>query len=148
MSYDYVFNDGTVLTTERDLDHVQLAGFVGLFGPLKTDYVQLAGSADLNPLKTDYVENEGVYKFHWDCGRQGNVEGLFVLTDIQYAELLGKHVNFGEILGKHSSVYGIVEKSDLTFVTANPVIVHFVKHNTSGYNPLDYVADAEDEDDE
>lgn len=132
MSYDYVFNDGTVLTTERDLDYIQLAGFVGLFGPLKTDS----------------VENEGVYKFHWDCGRQGDVEGLFVLTDIQYAELLGKHVNFGEILGKHSSVYGIVEKSDLTFVTANPVIVHFVKHNTSGYNPLDYVADAEDEDDE
>lgn len=98
-----------------------------------------------------------LWRFYWDCGRQGEVEGLFVATEEQINKITGKSVYFGEILGKHSEVYGTIEEGEITKIDISPEAVEEVsKHlgNTwSGYNPLEYIQypcdncddDAEDE---
>jgi hypothetical protein len=50
-------------------------------------------------------------KFYWDCGRNGDVEGLFITTKKELKYAIGKQIYFGEILGKHSEVYGILKKN-------------------------------------
>ena len=83
---------------------------------------------------------KALYKFHWDCGRQGDVTGLFVEEKENIKNIIGKEVYFGEILGKHSEVYGIVEKKEITMITDEKVVVDlFVKEKIStGYNPCSY----------
>lgn len=91
---------------------------------------------------------KGLYKFYWDCGRQGDLDGLFVATQEEVDNIIGKEVNFGEALGKHSEVYGTVDKDDITLITnSEEVIKIFEEHNIScGYNPLEYYdADLEEE---
>ena len=86
-----------------------------------------------------------LWKFYWDCGRQGSVEGLFVATDEEINVALGKEVYFGEILGKHSEVYGTLEEGDLKKLDieseAVEKIVRELGDTWSGYNPLDYCGD-------
>ena len=59
------------------------------------------------------MSKDCLWKFHWDCGRAGDVEGLFIATEEEVENLIGSEVYFGEILGKHSEVYGTVEKGHL-----------------------------------
>lgn len=54
-----------------------------------------------------------LYKFYWDCGRQGDVEGLFFADEETVNKSIGSQVYFGEILGKHSEVYGTLEEDAL-----------------------------------
>lgn len=86
---------------------------------------------------------KGIYKFFWDCGRQGNVEGIFVATADSVSNIIGRDINFGEILGKHSEVYGTIEEDEIKLVTTDEnMVALFEEHNlSSGYNPLDYVED-------
>lgn len=77
-----------------------------------------------------------LWRFHWDCGRQGEVEGLFKATKEEVVAAIGKDVYFGEILGKHSEVYGVIEDGDITLESDDPLVVLGAKE--SGYNPLDY----------
>ena len=81
-----------------------------------------------------------IYKFFWDCGRSGNLEGVFVSTTEEVSKVIGKNIYFGEVLGKHSEIYGILEETDLKIITDNPDFIElFEKFDlTSGYNPLDY----------
>lgn len=94
------------------------------------------------------ANSPALWRFHWDMGRQGNVEGVFVATQGEITEALDKRVYFGEVLGKHSDVHGVLEEVDLTMLTAEPAAVdafqRYVK--TSGYNPLDYLEEEEEED--
>lgn len=81
-----------------------------------------------------------LYRFYWDCGRQGRVEGLFVAAVDEVAAAIGKEVYFGEILGKHSEVYGTLEAKDLTVVSEDQEriawLVELLGAQLSGYNPL------------
>lgn len=118
---DYIFKDGTTLTTPQE-----------------------ASAEVLNELKAVYGElqptpNKAAYKFYWNAGKMGSLEGLFTLTDEEYQSLVGTEVYFGEVLGKHSEVYGTIEANDLTELTRNQEIVKFIANNPSGYNPLDYL---------
>lgn len=89
-----------------------------------------------------------VYKFHWDCGRQGDVRGVFIAESDKVDALIesGKTIYFGEILGKHSEIYGSLSKSDLKVLTENPEEVALVERLelSSGYNPLDYISEDEE----
>ncbi|MGV6935852.1 hypothetical protein ACWA2B_10095 [Paenibacillus sp. CMM36] len=89
------------------------------------------------------MENKYLYKFNWDCGRQGEVEGLFVATKKEVNYAIGKEVYFGEILGKHSEVYGTIEEGEIEKINIDPSAVEQVaKHlgqTWSGYNPLHYI---------
>lgn len=84
-----------------------------------------------------------LWKFYWDCKRQGEVTGLFVATEEEVKNLIGKEVNFGEILGKHSEVYGTIEEGEITKVDLDSETVEKVQkvlgYTWSGYNPENYL---------
>ena len=84
-----------------------------------------------------------LYKFYWDVGRMGEVDGLFAATQTDIDAAIGKKVYFGEILGKHSEIYGTLAADDLTLLNVpEDVVAILVKElgvNISGYNPLDYL---------
>lgn len=87
-----------------------------------------------------------IYEFYWDCGRQGELSGLFIANTEDVDKAIGKNVYFGEVLGKHSEIEGVLEKEDLTIKTDDQEFISkFSKVmgmtcNISGLNPLDYIA--------
>ena len=91
-------------------------------------------------------------QFFWDCGRMGDVDGIFVTTQEELDKAYGKEVYFGEILGKHSEVYGTLEEKDITVLSDDQEFitkfVEIVGENPSGYNPLDYIQFDEEEEEE
>lgn len=92
-----------------------------------------------------------LYKFHWDGGRGGDIEGLFAAKEEDVDQIYGKDVYFGEVLGKHSQVYGTIEKDEIWEISDDQkVIQHLIEavgsNNICGYNPFDYYE--EDEEDE
>ena len=89
------------------------------------------------------MATKGVYKFFWDCGRMGELYGLFLATDEDVKAAIGKRAYFGEVLGKHSEIEGEVEEADITLVSDDPAVVKVIEdHNLqSGYSPLDYLMD-------
>lgn len=84
-------------------------------------------------------------RFNWDCGRMGDLDGLFVATRQELDDIDGKHVYFGEVLGKHSEVYGDINlENDFVIVTDDQDFMkkftEYVGTGTiSGYNPFDYI---------
>ena len=80
---------------------------------------------------------ECLWSFYWDCGRQGEVEGLFKATKEEVENAIGKEVYFGEILGKYSEIYGTIEEGEIELVSDNPIEV--MNATESGYNPLEYL---------
>lgn len=78
-----------------------------------------------------------LWSFYWDCGRQGDVEGIFKATEDEVEAAIGKEVYFGEILGKHSEVYGTLEDGEIELESDDPLVVMDAKE--SGYNPLEYL---------
>ena len=85
-----------------------------------------------------------IYKYYLDCGRMGEVSGVFVEDDENIKKSIGCHIYFGEILGKHSEVTTTLEEDDFTIVTDNQdFIALFEEYRLdNGYNPLDYMDDA------
>lgn len=83
-----------------------------------------------------------LWKFFWDCGRQGNLEGVFAATEEQINNVTGKEIYFGEVLGKHSEIFGILDKENVTFLTDDQHFIEKCKEYKivpSGYNPLEWI---------
>ncbi|MBZ9693229.1 hypothetical protein [Clostridium sp. M14] len=84
-----------------------------------------------------------LYEFYWDCGRQGNVEGMFIAEEKEVQESIGEEIYFGEILGKHSEVYGIIEEGEIKEIKVSETTVREMEQvigtTISGYNPLNYI---------
>lgn len=91
------------------------------------------------------METRYLWKFYWDCGRQGEVSSLFVATENEVSGLIGKDIYFGEILGKHSEVSGTIEEGEVQKVEIDPETVEKVAallgDTWSGYNPIVYLED-------
>ena len=91
-----------------------------------------------------------LYSFHWDCGRSGDLDGLFVAEEDQVESAIGKRLYFGEVLGKHSEVEGILEASDLEEVSREQAkitwLVDLLGTSISGFNPLEYLVEDEEDD--
>jgi hypothetical protein len=85
---------------------------------------------------------KAIYRFSADCGRNGDLEGVFIATKEQVAKLISSKIEvyFGEVLGKHSEICGAIEKKDIKLLTDDIKAVEIVeKYNlTNGYNPFDY----------
>lgn len=86
---------------------------------------------------------ENLYSFHWDCGRNGDVDGLFIQEEEKVKGIIGEEIYFGEILGKHSEIYGTIEENEIVKIDVPKFVVDelkkAIKGNTiSGYNPFDY----------
>lgn len=92
---------------------------------------------------------EKLWKFYWDCGRQGSVEGTFVATQAEIDAAIGAQVYFGEILGKHSEVYGSLDAADLTLLSEDQSFIESWKNLSAdtGYNPLEYLEENEEDED-
>jgi len=95
---------------------------------------------------------KNLYQFYWDCGRMGSVEGLFVADDKAVDKAYNKRVYLGEVLGKHSEISGVLKQDDITLVSDDQSkitwLVSLLGENISGFNPLEYMDDYEDEDEE
>jgi hypothetical protein len=94
-------------------------------------------------------EERYLWSFNWDCGRQGELEGLFVATEQEVNRLIGKEIYFGEVLGKHSEVSGTIEegeikKIDLDIETVEKV-TKILGDTWSGYNPFEYLGESEED---
>ena len=90
-----------------------------------------------------------LYSFFWDCGRMGDVEGLFIAEESEVDSAIGSQVYFGEILGKHSEISGTLSSVDLKVISDEQDkidwLLGIIGYNVSGYNPLDYVQPEEDD---
>lgn len=84
-----------------------------------------------------------LWKFHWDCGRQGDLYGVFIATEEEVQSLVGKEIYFGEVLGKHSNVYGRIKQGEITLITDNAEAIKALQEacgkTISGHNPLQYL---------
>lgn len=90
---------------------------------------------------------KAIYKFEFDCGRQGTLYGTFVEEKEKVDALVksGTEIEFGEVLGKHSDITGPVEEKDIVFVTDDVAFIElFEKFDLSnGFNPFDYIPEPE-----
>ena len=85
---------------------------------------------------------KALFKMNFDCGRMGNLEGVFV-ADIEDVECLVNNkisVYFGEVLGKYSEIYGCVTESEIKQITTDENVIKVVEEYglESGYNPFEY----------
>jgi len=95
-----------------------------------------------------------LYKFYWDCGRQGYLESLFIADDQEVKESIGHEVYFGEALGKHSEIYGELKEGDIELMSDDQELVNrllqifgypdrnpdsTIPVTLSGYDPLVYL---------
>ncbi len=94
--------------------------------------------------------NKAIYKFYADCGRMGDLQGVFTAEQSEINDIIGETVYFGEVLGKHSEVYFEIKPDQLTMVCDDePMVNLFEEFNlSSGYNPLNYYEESEDEEEE
>ena len=63
-----------------------------------------------------------LYKFYWDCGRMGSLEGVFVAEETELKAAIGKTIDFGEALGKHSEIDGPLLDKDITEISVDVVV--------------------------
>ncbi len=87
-----------------------------------------------------------IYKFRWDCGRVGDIWGLFIALEEDVQAAIGSSVYFGEVPGKHSEIYGTLDESDLEIRTQDQAFIAKFEEiigtgTISGLNPLDYLED-------
>jgi len=104
---------------------------------------ELHGEATISSVEEiPVLEGEKIWKFFWDCGRMGNLEGTFVATeDFVNTEFIGQHVYFGEILGKHSEIHGTLDPEDFSVISEDPEAVANFKNTVvaTGVVPWDYM---------
>jgi hypothetical protein len=85
---------------------------------------------------------EKLWEFNWDCGRMGWLDSVFIATDDEIKNIIGKTVYFGEVLGKHSDIHGTIEEGEITLITDNQEVVNILKNKLgktiSGHNPIEY----------
>jgi hypothetical protein len=96
------------------------------------------------------MAKKGIYKFYWNCGRMGDLSSVFVAAADAVAAAIGKEVYFGEVLGKHSEVGGTLAAEDITLASDDPSAVSVVESLklSVGLNPLSYLSDSDEEDEE
>lgn len=87
---------------------------------------------------------KALYKFYADCGRMGQLEGIFISTQEKVDKLIKSKIEvyFGEVLGKHSEIFGNIEKKEIEFITDIPKVIEIVERFdlTTGYNPFNYTS--------
>lgn len=94
---------------------------------------------------------KAVYKVDVDCGRMGEIEGVFVGfkkdAELLYAEKA--EIDLGEHLGKHSEVSFEFNEENVKLITDEDHVVDLILEHglTSGVNPFDHLEDYEDSND-
>lgn len=91
------------------------------------------------------MENtQGVFKMKVDCGRMGELEGIFVADKEHVKTLIESKIEvyFGEVLGKHSEICGSIEEKEIQLASDSPEAIKVINELNleSGYNPFCYPA--------
>ena len=91
--------------------------------------------------------------FYVDCGRSGDLHGLFVCEKEELDGAYGKVAHFGEVLGKHSDVVVTLDEGDFEIMSDDKeLIAKLVKvagsYDVCGYNPLHWAEDEDEDDDD
>ena len=83
---------------------------------------------------------KAIYRYYLDYDRHGSLEGIFLASERELKNLVGKELSFGEVLGKHSDVRDTFSMDNVEIVTVDPEVTRFfyMYDLSSGYNPLDY----------
>lgn len=92
---------------------------------------------------------KGVYRFTSPSFRGGDLSGIFVAHAEDVEKAKDKTVYFGEVLGKHPEVSISEIGKHIALVTdaAGAVDTFELFEFETGYNPLSYIEDAEQEED-
>ena len=98
------------------------------------------------------MEEYKLFQFFVDCGRMGDIDGLFIACHSDVNEIMGKRIYFGEILGKHSEVEVVIKPDNVTVISTDQDKIIWLKEllgtSVSGYNPLEYYESDGNEDEE
>lgn len=92
-----------------------------------------------------------LYRFNLDCGRMGDLDGLFVTTQEALNKALNKTIYLYEVLGKHSEIEVTISNDTLTLLSEDQEKLEWLLNinggfeTISGINPLEYVEEEEDE---
>lgn len=104
-----------------------------------------------------------LYSYGLDCGRMGYIESLFVADSKDVEAAIGKNVYFGEILGKHSEIYEDLDWKHLSVLSDDQEkiewlievtrsekdsYVDFETYTINGYNPLTYLEEEYDDEED
>ena len=84
-----------------------------------------------------------LYSFFVDCGRSGDLEGLFLATEEELQSIIGTKIWFGEVLGKHSEVQLVMKESYFSIVSDDADKIEWLEsvlgNTISGFNPFDFI---------
>ncbi len=87
---------------------------------------------------------KAIYRLKFDCGRQGELNGIFIAEKAKVKVLLENKIEvyWGEVLGKHSEVYGPLDDGELVEVSDNVEAIKIIEELglENGYNPFEYTA--------
>ena len=87
-----------------------------------------------------------LFRFYWDCGRMGELHGLFVEDDAVVRQYIGHDVYFGEVLGKHSEICGKLEEKDCVALTDDQDFIQKAIDFglvPTGFNPITTIEERE-----
>ena len=92
-------------------------------------------------------------KFYWNCGRSGDIDGIFIADKETVEDAYGKHIYLGEVLGTHSEVYGDIDQGDIKIVSEDQIVIEillniFPDGCIGGFNPLEYIQETNEEDED
>lgn len=89
-------------------------------------------------------------RYNLDCGRMGDLDGLFVTSEEDLAAAMGKQVYLGEVLGKRSEVFHTLTEEHVEAVSRDQDKIEWLLEvaggwpTISGYNPLEYIEQEDD----
>lgn len=91
-----------------------------------------------------------LYAYNLDCDRMGYIRGLFIEDEDVVQDALDKFVYFGEVLGKYSDISTYLGPEQLAVKSEDQEFLDQLENvlgttNISGYNPLDYISDDEED---
>lgn len=90
--------------------------------------------------KEPNTNGKAIYRFYVDCGRHGELDGIFVLEKETFEKYRGLRLNFHDVLGKHSEVSIIIDDNYFSVVSDDPETIEFFEGHQleNGFNPFSY----------
>ena len=92
---------------------------------------------------------KGIYKFHLDCGRMGDLEGVFIADPIHVEQALAsdEEIYYGECLGKHSEISEKLTPDQIKLVTLDIEFIEKFEQLElySGFDPIALFLEQEEE---
>lgn len=82
-----------------------------------------------------------LYRYTCDCGRMGNLEGLFIADPIDVENTMGKDIRWGEVLGKHSDIVDTIDDKSYIILCEDQEKINWLQgllgNSLSGFNPIE-----------